>query len=213
MHFRNRGTVLALFVVGFFATVAMLTQAAVLFWAHHEFSPVESMIALQSELMQQGRGLYHNFESYPYIVTPYGPVFYMLALGLHALTIPWLQSERLISLAALGANWCIVWRILRLLVNDRRARVAGFLLVLASTNLCYWGTIGQTDMLAICFSLAAFRSFLDWRNSGATGRLVAAGIFVALAVFTKQTAVAAGATIAVCLTGSDRSEGSYGLST
>ncbi len=52
-------------------------------------------------------------------------------------------------------------------------------------------------MLAVRCSLAAFSSYLDWR-AGA-GSIWRAGLIVVFAVFTKQTAIASGATIGLLL--------------
>lgn len=190
-----------------FATAGLAAQLATLLWARHEFGPVESMIALQAEMFQHGHGLYHDFGHYPYIVTPYGPVFYVLIIGLHALNVPWFQSERLVSLAALFATFWIAWRILARVVRDRRARLVGFLLVGASANLGAWGTLGQTDMLAVCLSMGAFLSFLQCRDRRAAKCLVLSGVLTIVAVFTKQTAISAGCAIAVCLLLEDRKRG------
>jgi len=205
--FRNRAIGLSIAFLGIFAAAGLFALIGTLLWAHHEFGPVESMIAIQAELFRNGRGLYHNFGHYPFIVTPYGPVFYVLAVALHTLSIPWLQSERLVSLLALLATFWIAWRILVLAVSDRRAQLAGLLLVGASANLCAWGTIGQTDMLAVCFSMGAFVSFLEWRRRRTGGSLAAAGVLVIFALFTKQTALSAGCAIAVCLLLEDRKRG------
>lgn len=189
------------------AAAGLLAETITVAWARHEFGPVESMIALQAEMFGHGRGLYHDFEHYPFLVTPYGPVFYVLILVLHSLSIPWFQSERLVSLAALLAIFWIAWRVIAYLISDRRAQVAGFLLVFASANLCAWGTIGQTDMLAVCLSMGAFLSFLRWRDRRRTASLIAAAALTVLSVFTKQTAVSAGCAITVCLLLEDRKRG------
>ncbi|HEX4229836.1 MAG TPA: glycosyltransferase family 87 protein [Bryobacteraceae bacterium] len=199
-------------IVGAFAAAGLLAQMIAMVWARHEFGPVESMIALQAGMFQHGRGLYHDFRDYPFLVTPYGPVFYVLIVGLHALNIPWFQSERMVSLAALLATFWIAWRILAYLISDRRAQVAGFLLVLASASLCVWGTMGQTDMLAVGLSMGAFLSFLRWRDRRTAASLIAAGALTILAVFTKQTAVSAGCAIGVCLVLEDRKRGALWIS-
>lgn len=203
----NRVLSVSFWIIGVFAAAGLLAQAITVVWARHEFGPVESMIALQAEMFRHGRGLYHDFRRYPFLVTPYGPVFYVLIVALHALTIPWFQSERIVSFAALLATFGIAWRILRRLVRDRRPQLAGILLVGSSANLCAWGTIGQTDMLAVCLSMGAFLSFLRWADRRTTTSLLMAGALTVASVYTKQTAVSACGAIAVCLLLEDRKLG------
>ena len=78
------------------------------------------------------------------------------------------------------------------------------ILAASTSNVLFWGTTGQVDLLACCFSLAAFTAFLKFREQGGGGALALAGVLVILAVFTKQTFVAAGAAIGLTLLREDR---------
>jgi hypothetical protein len=75
------------------------------------------------------------------------------------------------------------------------------MLLASSANFLNWGTVGQVDMSGLCFSLAAFLQFSRSRARGKPNELFLGGAWIILAVFTKQTFVAAGAAIAllVCL--------------
>jgi hypothetical protein len=188
---------------------AVAAHIAVAFWARHEFSQVESIVALHANMLLHGEGLYYRLNAYPFTVSPYGPIFYVVSAGLHGLGVPVLLCGRLISVSALLAALHCAWRLLGLLVADPFARMAGMLLAASSTTLLYWGTVGQTDMLACAFSVAAFLNYSVWREQRTPRNLVVSGFCVVLAVFTKQTAIAAGATIALCLLVEDRRRAVY----
>ncbi len=162
----------------------LLARVTLLLWSHHEFTPAESMIAIEAKIFVQGGALYHNPNTYPYTVSPYGIVFYSLSALLQLIGLPPLAAGRLISFLALLALFWSAWRILSILVAHPYARLTGILLLAATANILNWGTIGQTDMLACSFSLAAFATLLASRS------LWWCGIFILLAAFTKQTAIA-----------------------
>ena len=209
---RERGLRIAFGVFGITAAAALTGHLAVLLWARHAFTGVEAMVALHSNMLAHGEGLYRDLNRYPFTVSAYGPVFYTLTALLEHLGVPLYQGARTISfLSLLGALWC-AWRVLGVLVVDLYARIAGVLLAAATANFVFWGTTGQVDMLAIFWSLAAFWQFLRWREERAEARLVTCGVLVVLAVFTKQTAVAAAATVACCLLWEDRKRGAIWVS-
>lgn len=186
-------------VCGALASLGLLAHLAVLLWARHEFTQVESVVALHANMLAETGRLYYDLNAYPFTVSPYGPVFYAAVALLRKLGVPLFQAARCLSFGALLLALWFCWRILGLLVADGRARLAGLILAASSANLLVWGTAGQVDMLALCFSLGAFLQFLEWRERPRPWRLLAAGGLVILAVFTKQTALAGAAAIAACL--------------
>ena len=193
--------------IGIIASLFIVTNAALGVWAAHEFTPTESIVASEADTLAHFSALYHDPNTYPYTISPYGPVFYCLSAFLQRCGCAPIQAGRLISFLALfGVFWC-VWRILTLLVENHHARLTGILLVAASANVVAWGGIGQTDMLACFFSLAAFTTFLAWQQRPlprSSPHLYWCGAFVLLAVFTKQTAVAAFIAIAVQMFANNR---------
>ncbi len=201
---RERRVRAALVVVSVIVAAVLAANLVVLLWAQHEFGPVESMVALHSNMLASGEGIYYDLNRYPYTVSPYGPVFYSSSALLHRAGMPLLREGRCISFLALLAILWTTWRVLGFLGVERFARWTGVLLVGATANLLFWGTMGQVDTLAICFSFAAFAEYLGWRNNRAGWRLWVAGAFAILAFFTKQTALAGAATVAVCLVVEDR---------
>ncbi len=200
---RERGLHRALQLASILTAFGLVAVFAVALWAQNGLTPVEGIVGLHSHMFAQGQGLYHPLNQYPYTVAAYGPIYYSLCAMLDRLGVPIYLAARGISiLALLGALW-FCWRILRRLVpGDAAARATGLLLAASTANLLYWGTVGQVDMLAVCCSLAAFSTFLDWRAGN--GSIWLAAIFVVLAVFTKQTAIASGAAIGLTLLREDR---------
>lgn len=200
---RERGLHRAMQLASILTALGLVAVFAVAIWARNGLTPVEGIVGLHSHMFAQGQGLYHPLNQYPYTVAAYGPIYYSLCALLDRMGAPLYQAARSISfLALLGALW-FCWRILlRLVPDDAPARATGLLLAASTANLLFWGTVGQVDMLAVCFSLAAFSSFLDWREGN--GNIWWAGMFVVLAVFTKQTAIASGAAIGLTLLREDR---------
>lgn len=195
---------MVLIVIGAIVSAALLAHFAVALRAQNELTPVESIVALHSNMLASGYGLYYDLNHYPFTVSPYGPIFYAASAMLHKLGLPLFQGGRLLSFGALLGSFWFIWRALRLLVSNAYARAAGIILAACTANVLFWGTAGQTDMLAICFSLGSFAEFLTWRDRHTARSLIVSGIFVLLAVFTKQTSVAAGAAIGLCLLFEDR---------
>jgi hypothetical protein len=103
----------------------------------------------------------------------------------------------------------LCWKALGYLTGDRYARAAGALLAASTSNILFWGTVGQVDLLAACFSLAAFTLFLRYRERREIKPLVWSAILVILAIFTKQTSVAAGAAIGLTLLAEDRKRAAW----
>ncbi len=185
--------------IGALVTLGLAAHFAVLLFAQHDFTPVEALVALHANMLMHGGGLYYDLHHYPFTVSPYGPVFYGASAMLHGLGVPSYQSGRLISFGALLGALFLLWLGSRSVIVDRHARWIALVLAAATSNILFWGTVGQVDMLACCFSLAAFVAFLRYRQEPHVRYLTMSGAMVLAAVFTKQTALAAGFAIVVSL--------------
>jgi hypothetical protein len=184
-------------VIALLAALAIAGQVITALRSRHEITQVESIVAFHALMLANGEGLYYDFEHYPFTVSPYGPVFYSAVAMLHQAGIPVLLAGRLISLAALMVLLYLCWRLLLLHTRDQTASVAGTLLIASTANLLNWGTVGQTDMLGLCFSIAAFYYYSLSRSTGRLAPLIGSGVCIALAIFTKQSFIAAGASVAL----------------
>jgi len=197
----------ALWVLALLAGLALAAQGGVMLWARHEFTQVESIVGLHATGLADLGRLYYPLNSYPYTISAYTPCFYMLSAALYSAGLPVVRAGRLISFLALLGVVFLSGRILWLHTRERYPTWVGTLAIGSTANLLFWGTAGQVDMLAVCFSLAAFLQYSEYRESRAPGRLVGTGLFLLLAACTKQTMVAAGAAIVVSLVLEDRRRG------
>jgi 4-amino-4-deoxy-L-arabinose transferase-like glycosyltransferase len=194
-------------VAAVLAGLALAGHFVEAFRARHELTQVESIVAMHATMLATGEGLYYDLQQYPFTVSPYGPVFYGLSAGLAHLGVPPLLAGRLISAAALVGVVLLSWRLLMLHTGDRAASFAGVILLASSANVLYWGTAGQVDMLGLFFSLAAFQQCSRYRAEGNPAALVRCAVWIALAVFTKQTYLAAGLVISLLVFLDDRRRG------
>jgi hypothetical protein len=206
---REQACRVALRVIAAFVAIGLIGHLAVLLWARHEFTPVESLVALHSSMLVHGEGLYYNLNRYPFTVSPYGPIFYAASGCLQRLGAGPYFSGRILSFAALLTSLWLCWKALGYLTTDRYARATGALLAASTSNILFWGTVGQVDMLAACCSLAALTLFLRYREQREIKSLVWSAILVILAIFTKQTSMAAGAAIGLTLLVEERRRGVY----
>jgi hypothetical protein len=201
---REQACAIALRWIGGLVALGLAAHFALLLWSRHEFTVVEAIVALHSSMLANGHGIYFDLNHYPYTVSPYGPIFYAASGYLHKWGLPPYLGGRLISFAALLTAVWLCWRGLGYFTRNRYGRVTGAILAASTSNLLVWGTVGQVDMLAACFSLAAFTAFLEFRENGRIRALVFAGALVILAALTKQTSLAAGAAIGLTLLVEDR---------
>lgn len=193
--------------VGLLAALAIAAQSITALRSRHEITQVESIIGIHATMLANGDGLYYDLNHYPFTVSPYGPVFYSLAAVLHKAGLPVLFAGRLISMLALLVVLYLCRRLLLLYTSDQAAALTGTLLLASTANLLHWGTVGQSDMLALCFSIVAFYQYSLYRTSGRLASLAWSGAAIVLAVFTKQTFVAAGASVALLVFLSNRRRG------
>jgi hypothetical protein len=201
---RERTFRIVLFCIAGLAALALAAHFAVLLWAQYGFTSVESIVALHANMLTHGDGIYYSLNGYPFTVSPYGPIFYCASALLHDLGLPSYQASRIISFAALLLVFVLCWRALGLLTGSVYAQAAGVLIAASTSNLLFWGTVGQVDTLGVCFSIGAFAAFLNFRGHGSSRSLALSGTLAVLAVFTKQTFLSAPVAIALSLLFEDR---------
>lgn len=185
------------------AAIVLLCYVATMLWSANELSPPESAVAAQSLMLVHDGTLYYDLKHYPYTVCAYMPSFYWLESGSIRAGMPAFHAGRWISFAALLGLLALCGRLTLLYTGDRNAAWVASLAAASSSLLGYWGTIGQVDMLAAFFAVAAFYNYSRFEVRGANSLWIA-GVYAALALFTKQTMVAAPAAIFLCLWMRDR---------
>lgn len=182
-------------IAALIAALGLSAQVGVALYAQYSLTQVESIIGIHARTLAEGGGLYYDLNAYPYTVSPYGPVYYAASAALQALGLEPLAAGRLVSLAALLGLFWIVDRLLRQWNIGGPERAVGLILLVSSGVAGSWGVVGQSDVLALLFSVAALERFEASRRTGRSGPLIACGLLIALAIFTKQTFVAAGASV------------------
>jgi hypothetical protein len=190
------GRVLIAFCI--LAGLEIAANFGVMLWGQNEFSQPESIVAAQSMMLLHDGAFYNNLREYPYTVNAYMPVFYLLDAGLVRLGVPVFIAGRFISFAALGGILLVCWRLLLLYSGNRYCAWLGTVLCASTSLLLAWGTVGQVDTLAVFFALTAFYHYSRHRV-GERSALLLAVVFAVLAVFTKQTMLAAPTAIFLCL--------------
>src|SRR6266849_2729491 len=123
-----------------FVGLGLAGHLVVLLWAQHDFTPVEPVVVLQSNMFTHGGGLYWGLNRYPYTLSPYGPIFYAASGFLHKWRAPAYQSGRFISFAALLATLWLCWRSLGYLARNPYARATGVILAASTSNVLFWGS-------------------------------------------------------------------------
>jgi predicted membrane-bound mannosyltransferase len=195
----ERQTRKVLIAITILAALAGIFQLGVVFWARLEIMQAESPVALHSVLFSRTGQLYYDLNHYPFIHSPYMPLFYAASAGFDRLGLPPLASGRLLSACAALGILALTWNLLSLCTSSRYACWAGTLLVAITANLWVYGTVGRVDVPAVMFSLAALCQYARFRKDARPGSVVWAGLWVLIAIFFKQTMIAAGAAITLAL--------------
>lgn len=185
--------------LGFLAALLILVHAGMALWSRHGWTHVESIVCLHARMLANGQGVYYDFNQYPFTVSPYGPVFYAATAALYKLDLPVLIGGRLISFLAFLGIVYLSWRLLYLYTSNHYATWTGTLLVASTSNIVKHGITAQVDELGVFFSLAAFYQYSKYRDGHKAASLVWPAALLVLAVFTKQSFVAAGAAIVLLL--------------
>ena len=173
-------------------------------WSQHAVTQVEAISAIHARDLANSGTFYYDLNSYPYTVSPYGPIWYGSLAALYKLGLPLLTAGRVLSFVSLLGILLVTWRILLLSTGDRYAAWTGLLFAASAANLSGWGTLSQSDAMALFFSVMAFYQYSLDRLRPKTSTLVWCGLAIAAAIFTKQSFLAAPAAIALLLFLQDR---------
>lgn len=194
-----RGIRIAVSVALGIAFLALALHAGVALTASHSITQVESIIAIQAGMLARGEGLYWDLNSYPYTVSPYGPMLYCTWALLQKAGLPVLLSGRLISIFALAMTLWLARRLLGHWGVGLLERRTGLALLASAGVIGNWGVVAQSDSLALMFSVAALERYARYEQDRRYTVLAAAGMCILLAILTKQSFLAAGAAITASL--------------
>ena len=153
-------------------------------------------IVWQQALLIPGPGMYGDITHYPFIVFHYPPFYHLAVRALAATGLDMLVAGRTVSLASALATGaivaCLAFQTAPRSIR-RTARIAGSVIA-GLTVFCYnpvvvWSSLMRVDMLAVALSFLAVLCAVT--SPGRPWRLYVALILFLLAMFTKQTSIAA----------------------
>jgi len=193
----------ALWLATFLTAAAILISGCIMLWTQNEYSAAESVVAAQSLMLVHDGTLYYDLNQYPYTVAGYMPVFYCLDAALIRLGVPAFAAGRIITLTAFLVLITTCWRLALLYTESRLIAWIGALLVASSPLMFLWSVMAQVDILAVSLAALAFYHFSRYyvRSEPSLRR---AAMFTLLALFTKQTMIAAPIAIFLLLLLRDR---------
>lgn len=187
------GSILAALAVG---TLLYHVASTVVF--PYDLDYGEGYVLNDAVRLAHGQPIYTDIQQFPMVRSPYPPLFPALWSVLVPLAGPVFWPGRLLSaLALVGVLGLVVW-------NARRVQTDGWLpwiaaaLVVASPMVYQWAGYARVDVLALLFSVGAV---LVAQRSQTPRALLLAVALCSLALWTKQTSVAAPAAITFALLG------------
>ena len=170
-------------------------------------------IVLQQALMITGPRAYGAITELPFIVFHYPPIYHLVVRAVAAIAggsdAALVTAGRTVSLLGAIAAAAAVGTLAHSLTVEQLGRgkrvvagVAAGLLVLGTWPFAFWLPFARVDMLALAFTMAGLA--LAVRAGQSRVRLHGAVLLFVLAVFTKQTSIAAPAAFVIALLMTDR---------
>jgi hypothetical protein len=178
-------------------------------------------IVMQQAMMIPGPRMYGDINLYPYIVFHYPPFYHLTARAIAALGIDLLYAGRWLSMASTAATAAFVGALVFQFVRERApatvaatAAAVGGITLFTCLPIAQWSPIMRIDMFAVMLSFAGV--YLAVRGTRYPPLLYIAALAFSLAIYTKQTMIAApAATFGVLWLREPRSVGgpiAFGLS-
>jgi hypothetical protein len=153
-------------------------------------------IVWQQALLIPGSQMYGDITQFPFIVFHYTPVYHLVVRAIASLGVDWLAAGRGVTVAATVAIAVLAGAVVSAAMQKTvspAGRIAGAtvggLMVLTYRPLQAWAVMMRVDMLAIGFSIAGV--YLAILAGQRTIILCAAFLMFVLAVYTKQSELAA----------------------
>jgi hypothetical protein len=151
----------------------------------------ESFIWSPARLAISGQNPYGFALSPPYVMAPYGIVYYLLiGLGTQLFGLQ-LWFGRLASIVAAAICLACIWHITVSLTEDRKAPWFGVIAFMASVPLQSWLAVQRPDLvsLALAFVAVALVFTTNWGVNRSASRIVIVIVLLAAAFFTKNITV------------------------
>ncbi len=140
----------------------------------------------QAVRLAEFRNIYENdLTTPPYVISNYPPLFQLAQTPFVWLFGPALWYGRLISLLSAAAVALFVGLTLHALTRDRLAAVAGALIFPSMPYVVRWSSLARVDLLGLALSWAGLFFLVRWPHR--RWSVVAAGLLLVAAVYTRQT--------------------------
>jgi len=190
-----RSAVVGLGLLWSLGALAFLLEASRALRVLEERDYGEGILMWQAQHVTDLKTAYHSIANYPYVIFHYPPVFHILSRAAALLTGNLLVGGRLVSiLSFLGS--CVLLAIIAghalAGYRDRASKMLGSIgagLLGFTSAVMPWACLFRVDLVAVFFTLLGLMFFIT--SPGRPGRAFAAFVFFVIAVYTKQTMVAA----------------------
>jgi hypothetical protein len=153
-------------------------------------------IVWQQALLMLGPRMYGDINQYPFVVFHYPPFYHVMVRAVSALGIDMLVAGRSISLLAALVIGAVCARLTYLATPvgmERGARLVGAmsagLTVFCCLPVIHWAALMRVDMLAVALSIMGVLAVVS--SAGRPFLVYVGGLFFLLAIYTKQTSLAA----------------------
>jgi len=149
----------------------------------------EAFIWSPARLAISGQNPYSFAVSPPFVMAPYGIVYYVLiGLGTKLFGLQ-LWFGRIVSITAAAVCLICIWRITGYLTNEGKARWFGVIAFMSSFPLQHWLAVQRPDLVSLALAFVAVTLILttSWDANPTAPRVALIILLLAAAFFTKQT--------------------------
>lgn len=211
-------TVRALLLASAALLVVLLTRyaqrALALVAFPYQVADAESLILTMGMDLASGRPPYHDPNAYPWVAAIYGPLFPLFTALATTVTGVSVGAQRLVSLVATAVSALAMYWLIRRASHEwvqtsapgpeanawyRFAAAVCVASFVVSPFVFEWSSAGRVDMLAIMFALLAVCAATRSASAGVGTSLGVAALCCVLAIWTKQTTIAAPLAISLWL--------------
>ncbi len=176
-------------------TLFYLIESYIIISYPYQISYPEGFILNQAYLINQGKSIYKGIDDYPFIITNYPVIYpYLCALIIKMTGISFVSGRFITFLASI----LVVYVIYEILKKDTSKNIAimSALFFIASSYIYKNSPFMRVDMLGLFFSLLGLYFFIC---SGERRNIFYSIPFFVLALYTKQTFIAAPLSVAFVL--------------
>lgn len=161
----------------------------------YDVGHLEGGVWAPSQLIVQGQNPYSPVvaENPPYVMAPYGPLYYVLiGVGLELFGAQF-WFGRALSMAALAiCLWCLA-RLITRLSGEAHLVAPGLAFFLTQLPVAYWIGMQRPDFVALAFSVSAVTLALSQNHDATQKHFASRPLLIAVlavaAIFCRQTAV------------------------